>query len=260
MEELTAESNRKFEEHTKRMEELKAESNRKFEEHNKRMEELKAESNRKFEEHTKRMEELKAESNRKFEEHNKRMEELKAESNRKFEEHNKRMEEYNKRFEELRIESNRKFEEHSKILEEHGRRIEELALEVKNLGRHMIALGARWGMMAEDAVRNAFAGVLKEKLEVKEVKKWRKYDQDGLIYGKPDWVEADIAIKNGRHLLMEIKSSLSKGDVVIFKRIGELYQRLEGKEPELFILGIFVREEAKEFAPKIGVKIFTSME
>jgi hypothetical protein len=230
------------------MEELRIESNRKFEAHTKRMDE-----------YSKRFERLRIESNRKFEEHSRRLEELTIavkEQGERIEKHGKILEEHSK----ILKEHSKILKEHSKILEEHGKRIEELALEVKNLGRHMIALGARWGMMAEEAVRNAFAGILKEKLEVKEVKKWRKFDQDGLIYGKPDWVEADIAIKNGRHLLMEIKSSLSKGDVVIFKRVGELYQRLEGKEPELFILGIFVREEAKEFGPKIGVKIFTSME
>jgi hypothetical protein len=41
-------------------------------------------------------------------------------------------------------------------------------------------------------------------------------DEEGIIYGKPSMVKADLLISDKEHLLIEIRSSISKFDVVGF--------------------------------------------
>ncbi|MEO0270640.1 MAG: hypothetical protein ABIM98_04245 [candidate division WOR-3 bacterium] len=66
----------------------------------------------------------------------------------------------------------------------------------------------------------------------------------------------DLVIKDDKHYLIEIKSSVSDGDVLKFKRIGEFYEKKTGVKPELFIVSPYIREEAKEKCKVFGIKFY----
>ncbi|MEO0289714.1 MAG: DUF3782 domain-containing protein [candidate division WOR-3 bacterium] len=189
----------------------------------------------------KRFEEI----NKRFEEVNRRFEELREDTNRRFEE-------VNKRFEELREDMNRRFEEVDK-------RFEILTKEMRDgfklLRDAITAVGARWGIFAEEAFREGMEGILKE-LGFYDVKKWEDYDKDGMVFGYPSTVEVDLVIKDDKHYLIEVKSSVSDGDVLKFKRIGEFYEKKTGVKPELVIVSPYIEEEAKEKCKIFGIKFY----
>ncbi|MEO0240728.1 MAG: DUF3782 domain-containing protein [candidate division WOR-3 bacterium] len=216
-------------------------ANKRFEEINKRFEEV----NRRFEEVNKRFEELREDTNRRFEEVNKRFEELREDTNRRFEE-------VNRRFEELREDMNRRFEEVDK-------RFEILTKEMRDgfklLRDAITAVGARWGIFAEEAFREGMEGILKE-LGFYDVKKWEDYDKDGMVFGYPSTVEVDLVIKDDKHYLIEVKSSVSDGDVLKLKKVGEFYEKKTGVKPELVIVSPYIKEEAKEKCKIFGIKFY----
>jgi hypothetical protein len=151
-----------------------------------------------------------------------------------------------------------KLEEHSRILEEHSRIIREHTKRIENFDRTLTALGARWGILAEEAFRAGMRGIL-EDLGYK-VRKWRVRDEKGKVYGKPTMVEADILIRDKKHYLIEIKSSVSEFDVVGFKRIAELYKELQGIEPRLLIISPFVSKRATILGDEFGIEFYKGAE
>ncbi|MEO0283862.1 MAG: DUF3782 domain-containing protein [candidate division WOR-3 bacterium] len=215
----------------KRLVELREDTNRRFEEINKRFEELREDTNKRFEE-------LREDTNRRFEEINKRFEELREDTNRRFEE-------INKRFEELREDTNRRFELLTK----------EMRDGFKVLKDTITAVGARWGIFAEEAFRESMEGILKE-LGFYDVKKWEDYDKEGFIFGYPSTIEVDLVIRDDKHYLIEVKSSVSDGDVLKLKRVGEFYEKRTGVKPELVIVSPYIKEEAKERCKVFGIKFY----
>jgi len=106
---------------------------------------------------------------------------------------------------------------HSFVLEEHTsaiRRLMEqqqrLMEEVVRMGRTLSAVGARWGYLAEEAFREGLVAIVKEQLGWK-VEKWRHWDEEGFVFGHPDWVEADVAIHDGKHILIQVVASATRG-------------------------------------------------
>ena len=64
------------------------------------------------------------------------------------------------------------------------------------------ALGARWGIMAEDAFREGLRGILEKEFGV-NVERWVTREEDGLVYGFSNVIEVDITIKDGKTMLIE---------------------------------------------------------
>ncbi|MEO0268994.1 MAG: DUF3782 domain-containing protein [candidate division WOR-3 bacterium] len=159
----------------------------------------------------------------------------------------------------LREDTNKRFEEINKRFEEVDRRFELLTKEMRDgfkiLRDAITAVGARWGIFAEEAFRESMKDILKE-LGFYNVEKWEEYDNEGMIFGYPSIVEVDLVIKDDKHYLIEIKSSVSDGDVLKFKRIGEFYEKKTGVKPELFIVSPYIREEAKEKCKIFGIKFY----
>jgi len=152
------------------------------------------------------------------------------ENSKRFEEINKRFEAVDKRFEEM----DRRFEalvnELKAHKEETAKRFEELTKEMNKgfelLRNAITALGARWGIFAEEAFREGMKGVIENLgFPSYEIKKWKTFDEEGYVFGYPHEVEVDIVIKDDKHFLIEIKSSVSDADVLKFKKIGELYEK-----------------------------------
>jgi len=189
---------------------------------------------------------LRIDFNKRMESFEKRMEEMRTDFNKRMESFEKRMEEmradFNKRMEEMRTDFNKRMESFEKRME---------AFDIK-----LSSLGARWGLYSEESIRNAFRGLLEEFFNAK-VGRWETYDENGIVYGYPSMIEADIVIKDNKHILIEIKSHVRKSDVAELLRISEVYEKVEGVKPELAIVTPFIDENALEFARSKKVRIYT---
>ncbi len=208
-------------EHDKRFEILE----KKLLEHDRRFEAIE----RKLLEHDKRFEAIE----RKLLEHDKRFEEM----NRRFEEIEKRLEEHSKRIEEL-----------VKVVAEHGKVIEKLAAQIT-------ALGNRYGIYTDEALRDALKYVIEDLLKVCRVERWIYYDSEGIVYGAPSVVEIDACIHNDQHVLIEYKASIDRSDVLELHRVGQLYEKVRGVKPRLLMVSPSIRRRAKELAKALGIEV-----
>ncbi|MBM3237183.1 DUF3782 domain-containing protein [Candidatus Poribacteria bacterium] len=119
-------------------------------------------------------------------------------------------------------------------------------------------LGARWGISTEAAFRNAMRGILKD-LGF-QVQRYLKFDKDGKVFDQPDQVELDVIIKNGTLILIEITSSVNKGDVTLFQRKIRFYEEQEGKTADRkLIVSPFVDPPAMDKAANLGMEVFTDI-
>ena len=100
-------------------------------------------------------------------------------------------------------------------------------------------------------------GVLEEILGVRRVEKWRIYDERGEVFGYPAEVEVDLVIKNGVHILVEIKASASVADVAKLWRVRGLYAKITGVKPRLILISPFIEEKAVKAARDLGVEVYT---
>ena len=235
------EQERRWEENSKRWEE----ANRRFEVLESELRKLREDFNKFVELQEKKWEE----NNRRWEEEAKRWEE----NNRRWEENNKRWEEAYKRFEAIErklLEHDKRFEAIERKLLEHDRRF-------NSLMRRITAIGARWGIHTETAFRRAMRGIIEEFLGKGRVEKWVYFDENGEVYGYPSQVEVDVLIKNGLHILVEVKASASIADVSILWRKGKLYEKVTGVKPRLVLITPFIDKNARETAVKQGVEVYT---
>jgi len=149
-------------------------------------------------------------------------------------------------------ERQQKLEERFAKLEERQARVEE---ELREMRRVMAAIAHRFGMLSESAFREAMRYVVEEALGAGVVEKWVYRDSEGLIFGYPSVIEADVVIKDGKHILVEIKSRVSKWDVAQMRRIKDLYERVKGVKAEAVIVGGFIDPGAWEASKKLDVEI-----
>ncbi len=121
------------------------------------------------------------------------------------------------------------------------------------------AMGARWGLMAEEAFRSGMAGILQDQFGW-QVEHVLMMDADGVVFGRPDQVEIDIAIHDGAHWLIEIRSSMSKADMYTFVRKVEFYERLRGVQAaRRIVISPMVHPQARAVAESLGIEIYTSI-
>jgi hypothetical protein len=146
------------------------------------------------------------------------------------------------------MEHSKRIEELTKAIQQHGRRIEELS-------RLVNVVAHRFGVLSEEGFRDAMRYVVEEIFGVAKVEKWVYNDVEGFVYEKPAVVEVDLVIKDREHILIEIKSRVSRGDVMEFYRIGELYKKVTGTKPRLAIVGGFIDKGVEELAKDYGIEI-----
>jgi hypothetical protein len=152
-------------------------------------------------------------------------------------------------------EHSRRMDEHSQRIEEHSRHIVDLAQRLGSLERTLGAIGARWGMMSEDAFRVGVRALFAEQPEVR-VESWRCQDEAGRVFGHPAEIELDAVIRDGVHVLVEIKSSVSAADVVSFARKADLYAEVTGQRPQRrLIISPFVEPRARDTAQRLGIEL-----
>jgi hypothetical protein len=125
------------------------------------------------------------------------------------------------------------------------------------VNRHISAIGARWDIMAEDTFREGLRGILEKEFGVK-VERWIARDEDGIVYGFRNVIEIDIAVKDGKTLLIEISSRVGPSDVAALLRKAQLYERKTRIKPDrLLMVTPYADEDAIEAAKEVGVEVYT---
>ncbi len=188
---------------------------------------------------------------------------------RQREEANKRFEmlerENAKRFEAMERENAKRFEAIERRFETMERRFEILVKEMRagfealdrKIETRISALGSRWGIYAEDAFRKTFEELLPG-LGYKVIK-WKKIDEKGVIFSRPRPVEIDILIKNKKRIAIEIKSSLTIGELEIFEKSVKFYEREEREKiTEKIVVTLFPYPGVEEYAGELKIKVIKS--
>ncbi|MEM3915568.1 MAG: DUF3782 domain-containing protein [Candidatus Nitrosocaldus sp.] len=118
-------------------------------------------------------------------------------------------------------------------------------------------LGARWGIMNEQSVREALKGMVGEELGY-TISEWVTYDDEGYVYGYPSRVQLDIVVSDGKVIALEITSHVKKSDPIMLKKKAELYRKKEGKEiGKLVFVTPFIDDDAIEICSKFGIDVYT---
>ncbi|MBC7130839.1 DUF3782 domain-containing protein [Candidatus Bathyarchaeota archaeon] len=150
-------------------------------------------------------------------------------------------------------------EEFAKVWNELARFREDMNRGFMLLERHISALGARWGLMSEEAFREGIKGLVEKEFGFR-AERWVKFDGEGFVYGYPSQVEVDVAVHDGRLILVEVKAHVGVSDVYMFKRKAEFYERVEGKHPQrLVMVTPYADDKAIEASRRLGVEIYTKV-
>jgi hypothetical protein len=127
------------------------------------------------------------------------------------------------------------------------------------LSRHIDALGARWGIISEQAFREGLRGLLERDFGFR-VERWVKRDEQGFVYGHPSDVDIDVAVHDGKVILVEVRSHVEREDVYSFRRRCEFYRAMEGREPtRLIIVTPYADEDALRIAEQLGIEVYTKV-
>jgi hypothetical protein len=232
-----------FEKHEERFARIEEEIGRIWQE----IERLREDMVKGFERHDLELAKLREDMMKGFERHD-------AEIARLREDMMKGFERYDRELAKLREDMMRGFERHDREL---AKLREDMMRGFELVNRHISAIGARWGIMAEDAFREGLRGILEKEFGVK-VERWITRDEDGIVYGFSSIVEIDIAIKDGKTMLIEISSSVDKSKVAAFLRKAQLYEKKTGIKPEkLIMVTPYADEDAIEAAREVGVEVYT---
>jgi hypothetical protein len=189
-----------------------------------------------------------------FERHDRELERLREDMIKGFERHDAELAK-------LREDMVKGFERHDReiqrLTEEMNKLREDMTKGFELVNRHISAIGARWGIMAEDAFREGLRGILEKEFGVK-VERWITIDEEGLVYGFKSVIEVDIAIKDGKTMLIEISSSVDRSKVAAFLRKAQLYEKKTGIRPDrLIMVTPYADEDAIEAAREVGVEVYT---
>ena len=147
--------------------------------------------------------------------------------------------------------------EHSKAIRALQEQMVEHSKRIEGLTRTVQALGARWGFIAEDAFREGMRGIIEEFFGGR-VERWIYRDEEGFVFGHPSVVEVDVVVRDGEHVLVEVKSSLSRADIYELWRKGQLYERVKGVKPRLVAVSPYVDERGRREAERLGIEVYTS--
>jgi hypothetical protein len=119
-------------------------------------------------------------------------------------------------------------------------------------------LGARWGMQTEEAFRQGIRTILQEVGFTSE--RFLDYDVAGEVFGHPDQVELDVVIKDGRVIVVEIKSALDSGNTYLFDRKVTFYTHKTGRQVNRkLIVTPYADSRAMEVGLRLGVEICTDI-
>jgi hypothetical protein len=150
-------------------------------------------------------------------------------------------------------------EELVKLREDMNRLREDMLRGFELMNRRLDALGARWGLMAEEAFREGLKGFLEKELKL-NVKRWTEYDGEGTVYGYPSIVEVDIAVSDEKTTLIEISSHIKPSDVLLFLKKAQFYEKAAKRKPDkLIMITPYAEKEAFTVGKRFGVEIYTKV-
>lgn len=183
------------------------------------------------------------------------------EQEKKWEAQDRKWWEHNEEQKQWRAEQEKKWEEQNHKWEAQNRKWDESLQEMRALNRKhdqsIGALGARWGIASEESFRSALQGILQESFGV-EVLNVNEYDDEGLVFGRPDQVELDVIIKNGTLILCGLKSSISKGDMYLFERKVRFYEkRHQRTASRRIVISPMVDAKARAVAEALDIEVFS---
>ena len=140
-------------------------------------------------------------------------------------------------------------------MDEQGRRIDEHTQALAALQRQVMGVGARWGVMSEEAFRAGVRALFADQPDV-SVEQWRGRDETGRLFGEPADIELDVIIRDGGCVAVEIKSAVSEQDVMGFARKVDLYAELTAQRlPRRLIIAPYVDERARARAARLGIEV-----
>ena len=135
---------------------------------------------------------------------------------------------------------------------------DELVLFRRTFMAQVGGLGARWGLQTEEAFRQGMRAILQEVGFTAE--RFLESDATGHVFGYPEQIELDVVVKNGRVLVVEIKSSLDRANVYIFARKVEFYVQHTGRQVNRrLIISPYADNRAKEVGLQLGIEICTDI-
>ena len=185
-------------------------------------------------------------------------------NNRKWDENQRKLVENDRKWDESTkewAENDRKWDENQKVIERTLDEISAIKTDVKTLGakydQTIGALGTRWGLYSERSFRNALKGILEETTEY-NVERVIEKDESGVVFGHPSQIELDIVVKNGKFFIVEIKSSVSAGDVATFVRKARIYEKSRNRKAgALVIISPMVSANAKKVIKRDGIILYS---
>ena len=157
----------------------------------------------------------------------------------------------------------RAVDELRKSIDQMSLRLDALEKTVSQISLRVDALGARWGVLSEDAFREGVRELLRAAGYA--VEKWLYYDADGYVYGYPSEVELDVVIKDGAVIAVEVTSSLKRGDLFTVKQKTELYTKTTGRPVNaVLVITPYISDRnpsyIKAMAERINIKLIAPEE
>ena len=225
------------------------------------LKQMREESERQRVEFRQEMAVLREESEERWVEFRQEMAVLREESNRLREESEQRWDEFRQEMQVLREESEQRwgeFRQEIKALREESSASRAYTNDAIRRFNHTVqGLGARWGLLSEEAFRNGLAAILTDELGFR-VERYEGYDDSGSVFGHPEQAEMDVIIRNASVIAVEIKSSVSRGDLSLFQRKIAFFEQTENVTVNRkFFISPFVDPNAIGLAAGMGIELYT---
>ena len=181
---------------------------------------------------------------------------LREDMNRLREDMNKGFRRYDAEIAKLREDMNRGFMRHD---QEIARLREDMNRGFELIERHISALGARWGLLTEEAFRAGLKGLIEKEFGLK-IERWTAYDEEGIVFGYPSQVEVDVAVHNEKVILIEVKAHVNSSDLYSLKRKAELYEMKTGRKPSrLLVVTPYIEDRAIQAAKSLKIEVYTNV-
>ncbi|WP_322798667.1 DUF3782 domain-containing protein [Thermoflexus sp.] len=121
--------------------------------------------------------------------------------------------------------------------------------------RRLNAFGARWGMRSEAAWRAGMLAILHH--VGFQVERWQAFDEQGEVFGYPAFVELDVVIRDGTHMVIELKTSATLEALATLERKVRFYERRVGQPVKRRILVTpWFESGVKEAAQRMGWELY----
>ncbi len=154
------------------------------------------------------------------------------------------------------LEAQARTEERLARLEEGQHRLEERMIRMEErIMRRLNAFGARWGLRSERAWREGMRAVLET--AGFEVERWTAFDEQGEVFNYPSDIELDVVIRDGRVLVVELRTSVSLEALPTMERKVKFYERRTGRKVDRRILiSPWYDPGADELARRLGWELY----